>query len=43
MNENENTSPAPFVAHMFGGIDDRCFGCDVRPWSRHAEESCPNY
>lgn len=34
---------APFVEHNFGGIDGRCFGCDVRPGSRHAAESCLNY
>lgn len=39
MNETTET----FVPHTFGGIDGRCFGCDVRPGSRHAAESCLNY
>lgn len=36
MNENEN-----YQSHTFGGIDGRCFGCDVRPGSRSASaEPC---
>lgn len=41
MNENENTTDF-YWTHIFGGIDGRCFGCDVRPTSRHASEECPN-
>lgn len=33
----------PYFTHVFGGIDGRCFGCDVRPSSRHANEICPDF
>jgi hypothetical protein len=32
-----------YATHVFGGIDGRCFGCDVRPSSRYADEPCPTY
>lgn len=32
-------APAP-VSHLFGGIDGRCYDCDVRPGSRAAAEGC---
>lgn len=40
MNIETNTKP---LAHNFGGIDGRCFGCDVRPGSRAAQEPCDGW
>lgn len=32
-----------YATHNFGGIDGRCYGCDIRPSSRYANEACPTY